>query len=212
VCKDRDRRLDIGKSIIDGKIASSLRVIDWLTSRYPEIKETRGSCFAEIDEYRARTAAVKTTRELVGIEGMVARNYWLIVREVIDPKLEFVGRLMGKTDRPMGAVDPVNALLNYGYSVLETQCRAAINGCGLDPYIGFVHEAAPNKTPLVYDLQEPYRWLVDVAIIDGLERGEFSRKDFILTENYNLRLKAEAARRLVELVSVQLTSRVPYRG
>ncbi|WP_084790797.1 CRISPR-associated endonuclease Cas1 [Nitrososphaera viennensis] len=33
------------------------------------------------------------------------------------------------------------------------------NGVGLDPAIGFLHDLAESKEPLVCDLQELFRWL-----------------------------------------------------
>lgn len=35
-----DRRLVIAKAFIEAKISSSLQVLDWIASRYPEVKET----------------------------------------------------------------------------------------------------------------------------------------------------------------------------
>lgn len=44
----------------------------------------------------------RTPKEVMGIEGMLARNQWLIIHEVIDPKYEFEGRIVGKTDIAIG--------------------------------------------------------------------------------------------------------------
>jgi CRISPR-associated protein Cas1 len=57
----------------------------------------------------------------------------------------FEARLLGKTGKPYGAADPINALFNYGYTMLESQCRRTANARGLDPYIGFNHEAATTR-------------------------------------------------------------------
>jgi len=54
----------------------------------------------------------------------------------------------------MNASNPVNAMLNYGYATLESIVRKYINTIGLDASIGYLHEIAPSKHPLVYDLQE----------------------------------------------------------
>ena len=43
----------------------------------------------------------------------------------------------------MNASDPVNALLNYGYAILESTVRKDINAIGLDVSIGYLHEIAP---------------------------------------------------------------------
>ena len=209
---DGKGRVDIAKKFIDAKITSSVAVLDWLTQRYPELKESKKASFDELNRYKGDLAEVKTISEILGIEGMVARNYWLILAEIFDKKWKFEGRLIGKTGRPMGATDPINALFNYGYSILESQCWRAINANGLDPYIGFVHQMTAGKYPLVYDLQEPFRWLVDVAIIDALEKGTFTKKDFIRTDNYVIRLSSAGTKKLLEAVNVQFTNRVQFRG
>jgi CRISP-associated protein Cas1 len=43
------------------------------------------------------------------------------------------------------------------------------NAIDLDPTIGFLHEPAASKTPLVYDFQELFRWLVDLSVLQLLE-------------------------------------------
>jgi CRISPR-associated protein Cas1 len=46
-----------------------------------------------------------------------------------------------------------------------------------------------EKRSLAYDLQDPFRFLVDLTVISLIESGAMESKDFIRTENYNLRLK-----------------------
>jgi CRISPR-associated protein Cas1 len=56
--------------------------------------------------------------------------------------------------RNYDASDVINALLNYGHSILESFVRKAITGMGIDNSIGFLHEINPSRTPLVYDIPE----------------------------------------------------------
>lgn len=205
---DDGRRLDLAKMLIDAKIKSSLSVLDWLGSRYDEnrIASARGEALT----YLKKLPKAKSIPEIRGIEGMAARFYFNAISSTFDSSLEFHGRTYGKTKRPIGAADPVNALFNYGYSLLESQCWRACNSSGLEPGLGFLHEIAPGSAPLIYDLQEPFRWLVDVTIIEALERKVFSKKDFIMTENYNIRLRPDATRRLVSLMEVRFMSKVTY--
>jgi len=112
----------------------------------------------------------------------------------------------------MNASDPVNALLNYGYAILESQCHKALNSVGLEPTVGFLHEARQTKCPLVYDLQEPYRWLVDTTVISCLESPRFSKKDFYRMDNYVLRLRPEATQRLIDALQIKFNSPIRYAG
>ena len=62
------------------------------------------------------------------------------------------------------ATDVVNALLNYGYAVLAGEISKFVNGFGLDAYCGFYHKSHTGFQPLVYDIMEPFRWLVDSTV------------------------------------------------
>lgn len=207
-----ERRLEIARKIIDAKIRTSITTLDWMVQRYPELKDSKKACFDELTLYQSKLPEADSIAKIRGVEGMVARNYWLIVAETFDKKWEFEGRVFGKTGRPMAAVDPINALFNYGYSLIEAQCWRAINANGLDPYIGFVHEMAPGKSPLAYDLQEPFRWMADIAVINALEQNVFEKKDFIRTDNYVLRILPTGVGKLLQEINSVLTSKVEFKG
>ena len=55
----------------------------------------------------------------MGVEGAVAYIYWREFMKAVPQEYEFDGRIVGKTNRPMGAADKVNCMLNYGHSLLE---------------------------------------------------------------------------------------------
>jgi len=65
------------------------------------------------------------------------------------------------------ATHPVNAMLNYGYAVLESQARIATIAQGLDPAIGYLHTFRPGRVSLVYELMEPLRPQVDRLLLRG---------------------------------------------
>jgi CRISP-associated protein Cas1 len=144
-------RVEVAKKLIDAKIRDSVIVLDWLCERYPELKEEKRTAFDELSHYQSQLPKTTSVAQVRGVEGMVAKDHWSIVSHVIDGRYDFEGRVFGKTGRPMGAVDPVNTLLNYGYTILEAHCWRAINANGFDPYVRFVHETASGKSPLAYD-------------------------------------------------------------
>jgi len=100
----------------------------------------------------------------------------------------------------MNAGDEINALLNYGYAILESLCCKQINIIGLDPCVGYVHEMDKSKTPLIYDIQELGRWIIDLSIIESLEGKKLKKSDFIVTENYHTRLKVDTANMLIDAI------------
>jgi CRISPR-associated protein Cas1 len=54
--------------------------------------------------------------------------------------------------------------------------------------MGFLHELKDSRDSLVYDLMEPFGWLVDLSIVQLLEKKKLRKADFIVTENYSIRL------------------------
>ncbi|WP_342306511.1 CRISPR-associated endonuclease Cas1 [Methanolobus sp. ZRKC5] len=113
--------------------------------------------------------------------------------------------------RPVGAGDKTNVMLNYVYSLLEAECMRTINAVGMDVHVGFLHEMATGKNSLVYDLQEPFRFLVDFAVISLIESRKMENKDFIRTESYSLRLKPSGAKKVTEEFNNWMNKKVAYK-
>jgi len=111
----------------------------------------------------------------------------------------------------MNASDPINALLNYGYAILESMIRKGINTIGLDVSIGYLHEIDHSKHPLVYDLKELFRYVIDYSVIELLET-KLKKSDFITTENYHIRLKPNTAKLLIEKIKNNFNQRYEFRN
>jgi len=115
----------------------------------------------------------------------------------------------------MTSRDPFNLCLNYAHGVIEGYVRRAVNIVGLEPSFGFLHEFSGSQTKesLVYDLQEPFRWLGDVATIEAFESGTLDMKDFYFTgDDYRYHIEIEAKRRFLELLKDRFNSGVKYKG
>lgn len=88
----------------------------------------------------------------------------------------------------------------------------AINSTGLDVHVDFLHEAQRGKYSLAYDLQESFRFLVDLAVITPIESEAMAKGNFIRAENYNLRLRPTGARKVTEEVNRWFNKGVEYQG
>ena len=111
--------------------------------------------------------------DIMSVEAAASRSYWSAVSTVIPDEFGFEGR-SGR-----GAGDPVNAMLNYGYSILEGEVWRGVHYAGLDPYGGFLHVDRPGRPSLVLDLMEEFRQqLVDKVVIGLITRRMVSPDDF----------------------------------
>lgn len=91
----------------------------------------------------------------------------------------------------------------------------AIHAVGLEPAVGFLHDFSnyQTKQSLVYDLQEPFRWLVDLSVIEAFESGALELHDFYFTgDDYRYRFELDAKTRFIEVLCEQFNSGVKYDG
>lgn len=91
------------------------------------------------------------------IEGQAARLYW--------------GLLLGKDFRRDREAQGINAMLNYGYTVLRAIVARQLMAAGLHPGIPLHHANEGNAMRLVDDLMEPFRPLVDAWVRRRVETG-----------------------------------------
>jgi len=84
----------------------------------------------------------------------------------------------------------------------------------LEPGVGFLHDSDyETKQSLVYDLQELFRWLVDLSMIQAFESKTLELHDFYFTgDDYRYRFEVEAKRRFIEVLRERFNSGVNYRG
>jgi CRISPR-associated protein Cas1 len=206
--EDAKRKFSIANAIVRAKIARNLQVLDWLAQRY-DIE--RGVQLTKHEAFRLGKA--RSVIDLRIVEGRVALRYWQAYASVIPECFDFHGRMT--TSHQNNASDPVNLALNYAYGVLEGECRAAINTVGLEQSMGFLHETSSYQTKqsLVYDLQEPFRWISDVAVVEAFESGALDLPDFYFTgDDYRYRFETDAKHRFLELLRERFNAGVKYNG
>jgi CRISPR-associated protein Cas1 len=203
------RRVDVARAILSVKFSKSVELLRFLSRFYP--------CGPEpVESEVKRGPPAESIPDLMGWEGRTAVAYWAEFSKVVNrlwPEARFVTRKGKGKSWAQSATDPVNALLNFGYSLLEGRVRQAVNSVGLEPSVGFLQETADSKLPLVYELQEPFRWLVDLSVVETIAGRQLDRvKDFITTENFYVRLRPHAFGLLSERLSQNFNRAFPFRG
>jgi CRISP-associated protein Cas1 len=216
---DNKRRYTIALEIVDQKIAHTFNLINELSRYYSEIDVKAAKEFFTIEHEKFSGINAKRAtpeiNDLMLYEGRIATFYWGILTKIFNrlyPDFHFVKRGGKSYSWNMNASDEINALLNYGYAILESEIRKDINAVGLEPTVGLLHELAQTKMPIVYDIQELFRWLVDLSVLQILEEKKLKKSDFILTENYHLRLKPTTAKMLIEKMRLNFNAAVNYKA
>ena len=120
----------------------------------------------------------ETLNGVRGVEGDGARVYFAALRYLIRPDARTVFSFERRSRRP--PLDRFNALISFLYTLLVHDCRAAVEGVGLDAQLGFLHAVRPGRPALALDLMEEFRPLADRLALTLINRSQLTGKDFEL--------------------------------
>ena len=159
-------RLDLAREFVSAKIANQATLL-----------RRNGNSADMIQPLRVLSrdaSSAHSLEELLGFEGSAGHIYFGSFNTMLKQEnMTFTGR----SRRP--ASDPVNAALNYAYTLLLGDCTRAILACGLDPHAGFLHSSNRNKPALALDLCEEFRApIADSVVIRTVNNRELKPNDF----------------------------------
>lgn len=96
------------------------------------------------------------------------------------------------------ATDPLNALLNYSYKLVEAEGSLAAQAVGLDPGMGLLHADMRGRQSLVLDLMEAARPIADRHILRLAREHPMRWRDFKEDERGVVRVLPPLTHRLAE--------------
>lgn len=193
---DSARATMVSRQFIAGKVFNARWVLERLL-RDHGLRIDSESVKAASSKLRESIRTIQECEDedqLRGIEGEAASTYFKVFDEMIlRDKDNFVFK--GRNRRP--PLDRVNAMLSLFYSVLASDCAAALEGVGLDPYVGILHKDRPGRRSLALDLMEELRPLfVDRFVVSSINNRIISSGDFEMRESGEVRLSETGRRSL----------------
>jgi len=165
-------------------------------------------------EFKTAVDTASTISAVRLLEAQAAAAYWLAwrslpiifprndLRRVPDHWRVFGTRTSLLTGSPRRAANPVNAMLNYLYALLESESRLAAAALGLDPGMGVLHVDERARDSLACDLMEPVRPLVDAFVLDWFTRTPLKREWFFEKRDGTCRLMGSFAVQLSETLHI----------
>jgi CRISPR-associated protein Cas1 len=207
-----DRGVYLAKEMVRGKLTNQTNTLKYyLRSRDEETKSRLNNDINRIKHYAEEIKQLDAPHveniqpSLRSLEAHAAKHYWHGFNILLEGKIPFPGR------QKRGTVDPINMMLNYSYSILESRVKGAILKAGLDPYAGFIHNDRSGKTSLVYDLIEEFRQpIVDRVVLSLLSRG--FKPDTQQHDDGAIFLNKPTKEHLRENIFKRLDSREAFRG
>lgn len=143
---------------------------------------------------------------LRGWEGVSSKIYFETLNLFIPSNLRFDVR----SQHP--AMDPVNALLNYGYGILYGKIEGALIKAGIDPYVGIMHRDNYNRPVLVYDVIELFRIWIDYVVYSIVIQDVVTDEYYSVKDDGSYWLEPFGRRVLIQSVNDYLAEVVEYKG
>ena len=194
--EDRARKGEIARSFVIGKLLNARNIILRRMRDHGESRTLREAAEKHLDVVRRVRDSPPDSERLRGLEGEAGAAYFGCFNELLVAQNDDFS-ISGRHRRP--PTDPMNALLSYLYTLLAHDCRGALEGVGLDPQIGFLHEIRPGRPGLALDLMEEFRAvLADRVALSLVNLRQVGPRDFKTTESGAVEMKDEARKTILQ--------------
>jgi len=183
IADDDEKCCEIARNIVGAKVSNSRVVLQKALRNRPDCEGADGlqaACSA-MKSTLGRVQREHSVEALRGQEGEAANIYFRVFDHLISQqKNEFT--FTNRNRRP--PKDSANALLSFVYAILLQDCASALEGVGLDSYVGFLHKDRPGRQSLALDIIEEFRSFIgDRLSLSLINLKQLSKKDFSFKEN-----------------------------
>lgn len=159
-----DDDITIAKYIVRNKVANQRELLK--RTRKKDIPTVSGISYC--DSALDTIDGISDFSSLMGLEGSVSKVFF---------SAYFDG--MGWNKRvPHSHLDPINTMLDIGYTILFNYIEVFVRMFGFDLYRGVYHKQWFRRKSLICDLMEPFRCIVDSQMRKSLHLGQFKESDF----------------------------------
>lgn len=203
----------LAQSFIAGKVANTRTFVLRGMRDGDESARVAG---AEVSASLARTLEQLERADRVdvlrGLEGEAAARYFGWLPSALRTKDEGMV-FRGRSRRP--PLDPVNAMLSFGYALLLHDCVAALASVGLDPDLGFLHDERPGRPSLALDLMEELRVaFVDRMVVAMINLGQVRSRGFVVRDGGGVEMEPDTRKAFLSEYQTRKKDTVthPYTG
>jgi len=185
---DFEKRLFLAKKFIEGSIFNILR----------NLKEVKSQKIEDIKEIFFELKNANDIEKIMNIEGRIREIYYNEFFEIEK-----------RTRKP--PLDPINALISFGNSLLYATIISEIYITQLNPTISYLHEPSERRFSFALDISEIFKpIIVDSIIKRVLNLNIINENDFLKELNYCY-LNDEGKRKFIKEYEEKLKSTIKHR-
>ncbi|EIJ78009.1 CRISPR-associated protein Cas1 [Bacillus methanolicus PB1] len=214
VSDDEVMSAKIARNFIIGKIYNHKWMIERMTRDYPLRVDV--AQFKEVSRYLSsiilEVRKCEDLERLRGLEGQAAISYNKLFNQMIlQQKDDFC--FHHRSRRP--PLDNLNAMLSFAYTLLANDMASALEGVGLDAYVGFLHRDRPGRVSLALDVMEELRGVyADRFVLSLINKKVVNSEDFLKKENGAVIMTDEARKKFLAAWQNKKQEKIthPYLG
>ena len=157
---------EVARHLIVNKVANQKELLIHQRDKSPGVL----NAIRLLEECEYHLAESRTLDDIRGNEGTASQVYFR----------NHFNNLKWHARKPREKNDPINTMLDLGYSLLFVFIESLLSIYDFDLYCGVLHADAPKRKSLVCDIMEPFRPIIDKTIKDALNLRQFTTNDFSL--------------------------------
>lgn len=204
----------IARNYIVGKIYNNKWIIERMTRDYPMRIDV--ALFKGVSQHLSsiiiEVRGCEDLERLRGLEGQAAISYNRLFNQMIlQQKEDFYFHTRSR--RP--PLDNVNAMLSFAYTLLANDMASALEGVGLDAYVGFLHRDRPGRVSLALDVMEELRGVyADRFVLSLINKKVVNKDDFLKKESGAIIMTDEARKKFLTAWQNKKQEKIthPYLG
>jgi CRISPR-associated protein Cas1 len=219
ISENDEECLPIAASFLLGKVANCRKVIERAVRDHAMLVDVQAlsQVSASLKATLLAIPGCKSTGDLMGLEGSAAKTYFGVFDQLILQQRDDFS-FKERSRRP--PLDNMNSLLSFLYTLLTNEVTSALEGVGLDPYVGFLHQDRPGRPSLALDLVEELRPVfADRLALSLVNRKQIAGKGFTQKESGGILmdddtrktvLTAWQERKKEDILHPYLKERIPF--
>jgi len=196
---DADFCLQLAKRLVEARVRGQLSFL-LRSSRESGRGQTEpvAESITAIKRLLGPMSRARDIHSLRGYEGSVGAQYFKALPNLISGEAGDAMKPDGRSRRPPR--DRCNALLSYGYGLLQRDVLNSILVVGLDPSLGLYHQPRSQAHPLALDLMELFRVpLVDLPVVASINRRQWDEEEDFQIAGRQVWLSQSGRKKLISI-------------
>jgi len=196
-------RVGLARRLASARIEGQLRYLLRATRGNSPRSDAVQAAIAELRDHLRRLSHEADPDVIRGHEGAATKSYLQCLPLFLKDNVAQTLHPHGRSRRPPR--DRFNAILSFGYALLQRSVHQAVVGVGLEPSFGFYHTPRSAAPPLVLDIMDLFRVaLWDIPLIGSLNRLQWSPDDDFVLAGDAVWLSDKGRRKAIELFERRL--------